>query len=275
MEIKINNQMLDVSLENEKTLGEVLTGLDKYISDSGHILSGLCIDGLQVSASQIEEIFSKEINSVKNLDITTNPLSDITASSLVTLLDDIRQFEGLDFNEKAEFTDNWKESACGRFINTRMPDLYSSAVNTFSQTDMSARILYSITEERLREVKTPVEEFISIESVLNEICDKLICLPLDIQTGKDIKASQTIQIFTAVTEKILRIYYQLDIQKYISADDEQLLQQADSFTEILKEFLDAYTRNDSVLVGDLAEYEISVKIKELYTAILESIRGEQ
>jgi hypothetical protein len=280
MEIKINGQTLDVSLENEKTIGQILAELEKYITDSGHVLSGLNLDGHSISASQIEEIFSKEINSVKEIDIKTNPLSDIAASGLVTLLDDIKQFESLNFSEKPVFANNWKESACGLFINANMPDLFLFAVNSFSGGDMSPQMLYSITEERLREVKTPLEEFSKIEPILNEICEKLINLPLDIQTGKDIKASQTIQIFTAVAEKILRIYYQLDIQKYISANNEKILQQVNSFTDILKELLDAYTRSDSVLVGDLAEYEISVKIKELYTAILESCpanpdRGEK
>jgi len=273
MEVRINSQVLDVSLENEKTIGEVLAGLENYIYGSGHILSGLIIDGQPISASQIENAFQKEIDKVKIIDITTNPLSEITVSSLITLLDDIRQFESLDFSEKSNFTEKWKASACGQFLNEEMPELRTLCIITFENGELEAKTLYSITEERIREVKEPQNELTKIEPVLNEVCEKMIDLPLDIQTGKDLKASQTIQIFTSVTEKILRIFYQLEIQKYILSNSDQLVSQIDNFTKVLKEFLDAYARSDTVLVGDLAEYEVSVKLKELYSSILENCKG--
>jgi len=274
MEIRINGQVLDVSLENEKTVGEVLSGLENFIYGSGHILSGLNIDGQTISASQIEETFLKKINEVKIIDITTNPLSELTASSLITLLDDIRQFEGLNFSEKSKFAENWKESSCALFLNEEMAELYTLCINTFENGVIDPKDLLSITEERLREVKEPLKEFTILEPALNEICEKMIELPLDIQTGKDLKASQTIQFFTSITEKILRIFYQLDTQKYILTNTDQLVSQIESFAEILKELLDAYARSDTVLVGDLAEYEVSVKVKELYTSILENCREE-
>jgi len=274
MEIRINEQKLDANLEKEKTIGQVLAALEQWISDSGHILSGMRVDGISVTASQIEEVFNREIDSVKILEIETNSLAQISASCLVTLLDDIKQYESLDFQEKTKFFDNWKESACAKFLFTEMSGLYKLCSSAFSSGEISIQTLSSITEERLREVTEPLKEFTDIEPVLNQTCEKLIDLPLDIQTGKDIKAAQTIQVFTALTEKILRIFYQLDTQGFFYADGEfekeKLIQKINGFTDVLKELLDAYEKNDSVLVGDLAEYEASVKIKELYTAILES-----
>jgi len=284
MEIRINEQKLDANLEKEKTIGQVLAALEQWISDSGHILSGMRLDGLSVTASQIEEVFNREIDSVKILEIETNSLAQISASCLVTLLDDIKQYENLDFQEKAKFFDNWKESACAKFLFTEMSGLYKLCSSAFSSGEISIQTLSSITEERLREVTEPLKEFTDIEPVLNQICEKLVDLPLDIQTGKDIKAAQTIQVFTALTEKILRLFYQLDTQGFFYADGEfeteiseqveekkeKLIQKINGFTDVLKELLDAYEKNDSVLVGDLAEYEAAVKIKELYTSILES-----
>ena len=179
MEIRINEQPLDVSIENEKTIGDVLAALDQWLYDSRHILSGLSIDGKKIPASQIEEVFSKDIDSVKTLDIETNSVADITTSSLVTLLDDIKEFESLDFSEKSKFLNNWTESAAGRFISSEIADLYKLCVSAF-QGDILIQTLRSIAEERLSEVNSPVEEFIKAESVLNEICEKLVDLPLDI-----------------------------------------------------------------------------------------------
>ena len=278
MEIKINDKALDVSLDNEKTIGEILTAMEQWLSNSGHILSGLRIDGIDIRASQIEDAFSREIDSVKCLEIETNPLSDLAVSSLVRLLEDIKEYENLNFENKANFFENWKESACGRFLNAEIADLYGLCVRTFSQGDVTTQNLSLIAEERLREVTDPVKEFECIKPVLNEICEKLIDLPLDIQTGKDMKAAQTIQLFTALTEKIFRVFYQIDIQGYTNEDPEnikeQIIRQITEFTDVLKELLEAYEKNDSVLVGDLAEYEASVRIKELYTFIMENCRGK-
>jgi len=279
MEIRINEHPLDVSLENEKTIGDVLAALDQWLYDSKHILSGLSIDGQKIPASQIEEVFLRDIDSVNCLDIETNSVADITTSSLVTLLDDIKEFENIDFSEKSNFLSNWTESAAGRFINSEMADLYKLCVSAF-QGDVLIQTLRSITEERLNEVNSPVEEFIKTEPVLNEICEKLVDLPLDIQTGKDMKAAQTVQLFTAITEKIFRIFYQLDIQDYFAKDQtadnkNKIISLINEFTDVLKDLLEAYEKNDSVLVGDLAEYEASVKIKELYSVILKNCRGEK
>jgi len=280
MEIQINDQKLDVNLDNEKTIGEILSVLEKWLSHSGHILSGLCIDGFEITASEVEEAFSKEIDSVKHLNIKTTPIAEIAASSLVALLDDIKEYEVLNFKDKSEFFNNWKNSAAGKFIESEIHDLYQLCVNTFSHGETNSKDLYSITEERLREITEPEKEFNNIETVLNDICEKLIDLPLDIQTGKDIKAAKTIQLFTAVTEKIIRIFYQFDTQGYFLSEQktktrEILVEQISDFTGILKELLEAYEKNDSVLVGDLAEYEASVKIKELYKAILQNCRREK
>jgi len=279
MNIRINNQPLDVRLEKEKTIGEVLSALEQWLTNSGHILCGLSIDGEAVKVSQIEEAFKKEIDSVKDIDIQTNSIAQLSASSLVTLLEDIKEYENLDFGKKAEFYDNWKETASGRFIELENQDIFALCGITFSNGAMDTASLASVTEERLREVTEPVKEFANIDPVLDEICLKLVDLPLDIQTGKDKKAAQTIQLFTAVTEKIFRVYYQIETQGFFdekkTEKKEQIITQITEFTDVLKELLDAYEKNDSVLVGDLAEYEASVKIKEIYSAIMENCRSSQ
>jgi len=126
--------------------------------------------------------------------------------------------------------------------------------------------LRSITEERLREIQTPVDEFSNLRPLLEETCARLTDLPLDIQTGKDARVSQTIQIFIGITEKIFRVYRQLEIQGYIpkSAAEKNLTQQINDFNGAVKELLLAYERNDTVLIGDLAEYEIAPRLQKIY-----------
>jgi hypothetical protein len=270
MIIKINDKPLDFSLDNEKTLGEVFTSLEQWLSNSGHRLSEIFIDGQAVKAGMLEEIFKKEVKSIKELDIRTNAIAELAAASLQTLLKDIDEYENLKFDEKAKFFDNWKESAAAIFIMQEMSELYLYFKNTFQNGDVSVATLRSVTEEIQREVNEPAKELTKIEPILNEICDKLINLPLDIQTGKDLLAAQTIQLFSAITEKIIRLFYQLSTQGYIIQIEEakKIAEEFGNFKNILAQLLESYEKHDIIIVGDLAEYEAAPKLKELYLSIL-------
>jgi len=280
MDIKINDMALDISLENENTLGDVLAGLEQWLSNSGHRISELKIDGQAVTSSMLEEAFKKDVKTIKSIDIYTNVIAELSAASLLNLIEDIKEFEALSFEDKSKYCEKWQETATAQFIFAELPDLYAFCRNVFSNGDVTPQTLLSITEEIQREVNDPKTELVNLEPILNEICIRLTDLPLDIQTGKDARAAQTIQLFSAVTEKIFRIIKQLNTQGYLSpdipqTDNKSLTELMSYFSNILKELLEAYEKNDSVLVGDLTEYEASPKIKELYKAILENVNTKE
>lgn len=274
MEIKINGQTADISLENEKTLAEVLSSLNKWIENSGLRLSGISVNGKVIDENSIENEIKREIDTVNVLDIETKPLADFYAMSLLSLLDDMIEYESLNFEEKNKFLENWKESAEAKFSNEQMPDLYLLYVNTFSGSGLSCGNLRSLTEERLREVREPAEEMARLKQAIDDICTRLVDLPLDIQTGKDKRASETIQFFSGITEKIFRIFKQLGIQGYIKktldTEEAALSKLIEGFGQMVKEFLEAYEKHDSVLVGDIAEYEIAPGLLELYNTLVNS-----
>jgi len=275
MIIKINDKPLDFSLDNEKTLGEIFTSLEQWLSNSGHRLSEIHVDGQAVKVSMVEGLFQKDVKTIKNLDIYTNSTAELTAASLITLHLDINKYDNLNFEEKTKFLENWKESPQAKFIQNEMPDIYSYFENTFSNGDISVPVLRSITEEIQREVNDPLNELINIEPVLNEICGKLIDLPLYIQTGKDLLAAKTIEIFSAITEKIIRLFSQLSTQGFLLQIEEakKIAQGFGDFKNILIQLLESYEKNDTIILGDLAEYEASPRLKELYYNILSNCRN--
>jgi hypothetical protein len=268
MQIRINNQAADITLENEKTAGEVIRNIEQWLASGGHRLSGISIDGQQALPSTLDSFFLKEIENIKTLDLYTSTMSELTAESLLNLMADIKDFQTLNYEEKKNFYQNWKESAQANFICEQMPDLYNFFVNSFSGSDVNTQVVFSMTEERLREVKEPQAEFLKLQPILDEICVRLENLALDIQTGKDARAAQTIQLFTGVSEKIFRILRQLEIQGYLSDGEKQFSGVIGEFGNLLKELLEAYEKHDTILVGDLAEYEAAPKLKELYSAII-------
>jgi hypothetical protein len=280
MEIRINGKKADITLENEKTIGDVMANLETWLASSGHRLSGISIDGKNNDNRPLVEIFSLQIETVKTLELSTTSLADLYAATLLNLLEDIKEFESLKIEDKNNYFDSWKQRAQALFISEQMPDLFNFFVNLFMYGTMGAESVYAITEERLREVREPYPEFSKLKPLLDETCGRLLDLPLDIQTGKDARASQTIQIFSGVSEKILRILRQFDIQGFLSRNasgaettdsEKQIIQMIENFGNIVKELLEAYERSDTVLVGDLAEYEASPMLKDLYEVIESSI----
>jgi len=274
MEIRINGQAADITPENEKTIGEILSFIDLWLTNLGHSISGLAIDGKAADAARLDEIFSMETNRVNILDIYTSSAAKLTATALLNLLGDIDEFEELKFEDKNNFANSWEQKAQAKFIKENIPELFSTCIDLFTHGGVGCQTLRSITEERLREVSDPVSEFSKIEPLVNETCARLVDLPLDIQTGKDGRAAQTIQIFSGLTEKILRITNQFILQGFLYQDDDEksLIQVINGFSGVLKELLDAYERQDSVLVGDLAEYEAAPKLQELFAEIKKKIR---
>jgi len=266
MEIKINGRTADITIDNEKNIAQVMAGIEQWLAGSGHRLSGLTVDGQAADLSSLEVIFEREIDSVNTLDILTMSITELAVMSLVNLLGDIDEFDDLAFDGRNNFFSNWKERPQAVFAFEQMPDLYSFFENTFLNGAFSTQTLRSITEERLREIQTPVDEFSNLRPLLEETCARLTDLPLDIQTGKDARAAQTIQVFSGITEKIFRVYKQLEIQGYIpqQAAEKNLTQQINDFNASVKELLQAYEKNDTVLIGDLAEYEIAPRLAEIY-----------
>jgi len=270
MKININGKPLDYTLTNEKTLIEIIAGLEQWLSNSGHRMSELSVDGQEVNSSMVEEFFKKDINTVKCIEVRTNSIAELTTACIINLKRDIDEYEKLNFDEKAKFFDNWKESSPARYISEEMPELFSYFTDTFSKGSIPVETLRALIEEVQREVTEPIKELEKLEPILNEICEKLINLPLNIQTGKDLLAATTIELFSTITEKIIRIFYQLNIQGYLLQMEKakQIAHDFIDFKNILTELLEAYEKHDTIIIGDLAEYEAAPKLKELYFAIL-------
>jgi len=274
MIIKINGKPLDYTLSNETTLIEIVAGLEQWLSNSGHRMSELSVDGQDVNASMVEEIFKKDIKTIKNIEVRTNSIAELTTACIINLKRDIDEYEKLNFDEKAKFFDNWKESSHAQFISEEMHELYLYFTDAFSIEKISTLTLRVITDEIQREVTEPVKELEKLEPILNEICEKLIDLPLNIQTGKDMLAATTIEIFSTLVEKIIRIFSQLNNQGYLLQMEKakKIAQDFSGYKNILMQLLEAYEKHDTIIIGDLAEYEASPKLKELYFAILDNCR---
>jgi hypothetical protein len=271
MNITINGKPADITLEAEKNAGDVLEGMSGWLEGSGYRLSGLEIDGETADSASLESLLRRELTAIQTLDIRISSLWELMAEALIHTRENSEDYEQAGFEEKKEFCVRWRQSPAALFLSEQGPEIYQWAERTFSGGDLSAAELRGLIDERLRELEDPAGELDKAEPLIKEIIRRLEDLPLDIQTGKDGRAVETIRIFSGAAEKIFRLF---GLEKAkgldtgaLKVDDIPVAEFIGEFGAALQELLAAYETRDAVLVGDLAEYELAPRLRKLYAAI--------
>ncbi|MBQ6029055.1 MAG: hypothetical protein IJL24_05955 [Treponema sp.] len=70
MEIYLNEQKLDITLEDEKTVGDVLRSFEQTASQNKCATVGIKIDGKQIDAQDFDKAAGQPIESAKRIDLT-------------------------------------------------------------------------------------------------------------------------------------------------------------------------------------------------------------
>jgi hypothetical protein len=271
MDITINGNPADIIPEKERTLGEFLLGIETWLSGSRHILSGLQVDGAIIGANAMADAFLWELKNIKTIALKTSTHSELLGEALFTAREMLKTYEAVSFNEQGRLREPWEKSPAGMFLSEEAPDIYEDILKTLRGEGLSPKMLDGLMDERLRELGSPRNELRNMEEGLTAVARRLEDLPLDIQTGKDQQAAQTISLFSGITEKLFRLFFLLNQEGIITEGRtvEDLSVQAfiAEFTTALKELLAAYEVKDVVLVGDLAEYELAPRLLKFYSAV--------
>ncbi len=104
---------------------------------------------------------------------------------------------------------------------------------------------------------------------IDAIVPKLSNVPLLFQTGSDKEAMQTIQELTSILEKSIKIFVSCK-----GSDNEGILQEMDfenffsTLTLNLKELMNSIENKDSVMIGDLLEYEFIPKVENIKSMLM-------
>jgi hypothetical protein len=175
------------------------------------------------------------------------------------------------FGEKAAFAEKWKESPQAGHLETFFPELYRLVLGTFSGETLNAEQLGLLIDERLREMKDPEGELGKLAPLVEETARRLEDLPLDMQTGKDGRAAETVGVFSGLAEKVLRVFGILEAEGFgvsgLLIEGVSVYTVIGEFGTALKEMLAAYESKDLVLVGDIAEYELAPRLRNIFGAL--------
>ena len=193
MEFFVNGQKLDITLQDEKTVGDVLKDFEISCEQNKLAVTGICLNGKTIDASQFDLIL-------------TEPLTDSTKIEVSVI-------------SESAITESFKLS--GKEIEEVIELLKNIPIEMQSGKDAAAR-----------------QSIIKLSDVMNSFCSTVTWSSLFPETfGNLLIEGKTLSEFLS------------------------------DFSPVLKDFSDALENSDSVLIGDLAEYEICPRLESLAKAL--------
>lgn len=195
MEFYVNNQKLDITLENEKTIGDVLKSFEAECSKNNATTIHITLNGNNIDATAIDSVCEMPLEESTKLELTV------------------------------------------------------------------------VSENELKSSLTNQKE------VCQSLSDELANLSIKLQSGKDKEAGLLISKLADFIENFchLAALSMLFPQLYerLSIDGKKINDFFQEFSGILNDFEQALSSQDTVLMGDLAEYEISPRLISIAKTIEE------
>jgi hypothetical protein len=263
MDIYIDGNALDVTVETEQTVGDLFASLEQWLSDTRFRFTAFKLDGKKVHASEVEKAFSLNLNELTRIDAETASIAQLYAEALLAAAYFLKNRLSADA-EKEKVIHEWNESGSRSFLAGNHPGFAKRIDDYILLGKGDGLKLSDEITKRLHEITNPESALLSIKEDIQNITGRLETLSLNMQMGKDREATETVYEFSETAEKLFRIIPFMPAAAI--ADHRNFFEE---FTSVLKEFLEAYKAQDSVLAGDLAEYEVAPRLVELYDRLKE------
>lgn len=189
IEFFINGSKVDVTLEGEKTIGDVLQSFEKTCEENFAAVIGIIVNGKQITADIFDEEAAKT----------------------------------LEENTKFEFSVVTKETIKGSFEH--------------------------------------------LSQLFEELAAKMQNVPVDLQNGKNREVSEAIKELAENIDQFCHVAALATLFPEtftnILIDGKNFKEFFDDFSPILLDFEQALQNNDSVMIGDLSEYEICPRLSAI------------
>ena len=270
MTISINGENINYTLEDEQNAGDILNSITSWLEESGMLISGWEINRESMSLNETEWR-SIPIESIDNISIEALSLREGRVRQLETARD---FFILLETAIKTSDEESLKELHKGfsdlkgilpHLLNegphpTILPHLEKAFENGFSSTDgmnaAEAVQMAAVLESRRRETDSPESEARSAAGALARMAESLDNVAVQLQTGQDKTAMETIIRLTEILQMFMRSLSWLDGSDSV----EEIM---NDMNRILSELEEALKAGDTVLIGDLLEYEIKPRLIKL------------
>ena len=306
MEVLVNEQRIDVQLENERTLGEVVHGIRNWLQDMNLYITDLQVDQASHHFDDESTWAGRAIADVSQIEIVALPpwevrlngyriLHNYVASLADALengeLGDARELIG-EFAYVRRHLSDVVTDVFGRTSETTLDTVITDARElldgetsspTGSEAVTSLRQVTTILNSRIRELATPFQEARKTEQALRSTVNELEDVSIMLQTGEEQRAMSLIVRFSELVERLLRVLSAVENrhgaqakgQGSESSTGESLRANTETLRSNLEELVQAFGDKDTVLIGDLVEYDILPTVEGLLALVPKADSHEQ
>ena len=295
MDIRINDQNLDFTIEKNETLGDVVKDIEAWLDGSDLVLCSVKHEDQNLLSQPYEEWAKTPHSEVGTLNVMVKHTRELTVLNLQTIL------EYLDLLKQA--TAAGKGKLLGELF-SGFPALVESVRKHFPNPDATlqalvALFLHADVEEvlgwpeekmqqavklidlvsgnvsfRLQELQDPRAALETLSEDLKICIEEISEISILLQTGKDRQAMDTMVRFSELSQSLVRLVASVlansaDPGKQVTVGGMGLEDFYRDLNGILTELLEAFHANDSVLIGDLMEYEVAPRLEQLRTFLQE------
>lgn len=192
MEFYVNDEKIDISLDTEKTVGDVFKSFEQTCEQNDAAVIEIKIDGNLITAEKFDEYSAKPLNE----------------------------------NMKFEFS--------------------------------------VVTHQNIKDA------FLHLSTLFKQLSERLEQIPIALQSGKEKEANNSIKTLADSIDEFCHVATLASLfQDYteVKIDNKPFAEFFKDFSPILLDFENALKNNDTVSVGDLAEYEICPRLIAISKAL--------
>lgn len=283
MTVTVNNSNLDLETSN-RSLGEILTELDEAAERAGQVIVAIRLNSQDLAAEQIPAMAAHDCRAEDRLDIQTSPIRFMRIEAISTLLGLIEASQKASLGAGSE-AERQTVAANSVEFRDRYSGLFSAEENSFvdslvqtlqaggAATENLAKI-QSFFRERVSEAENPLQAMRSANQLFTALLPDLNQVAVRLQTGKDAEAMRTMVLVVELINKTVRVLPDF-IGALANGEDLRIAGESvqdfyQGFNTVLRELMDAFENKDSVLIGDLAEYEILPRMTSFFGALQSS-----
>jgi hypothetical protein len=282
LELVINGRQVSYSIENETTLGEVARGVHRWLGGAGFVVTSMLSDGVELTAAPAESWNATPLAQVERIEVQAGRTADLrlehwrTLETWLAMVGD--ELQGSSQGDTlGQLLAGLPETLDGIRAN---PFLGGSSGERFDELlrgqspeevrgwpverreellSLISRMRASLAS-RIADASQPGEALKRCAGKLRAATHKLPEVSVLLQTGSDRAAMEAIIEFADAAQELLFLLPFLP-------PDPQRARPLLELTPILRDLVAAFGAKDSVLIGDLLEYEVTPRLQRLMPAL--------
>ncbi len=278
----INNEEVSYSLEHERTLGEVVHGVRAWLAAAGFVIMGLKADDLDLLQSPAETWGKSAVDGITTLVVAATHTGEMKIAHWRTvdrwfgmLEEEIGRADVAAGDPLAELLEGLPQTLEGFRANPFLPPgsdagtRFAAAFTGRQSSDIRAwssearreaanlvRHLRGLVQARLEEASHPQASLARCTGLLRGCMGELKEVSVLLQTGRDKPAMEIVIRFVDIVQSLM------DLLPFLPPDAERARILVE-LTPILRDLVGAFDSRDSVLIGDLLEYEVAPRMEKI------------